>query len=281
MALFTENYQEEMMQILKDMAHVRISGTKEEADCAVYLQECCKKMGFETRLEAFQVEMCDIHEAVLIVDGKEIPCRGYRCAGSGTVEAPFYYMPNTDACSLAQCKGKIVMLDGGVGYWSYRDLIENGAVGIITYDGNANYADEDIDLRELRSFVREGSDNKKIPCVNINAKSAIKLVNQNSANAKIVLNQDEWMGDSHNVILDLPGETDEMIVLSAHYDSTPLSQGVYDNMSGSVGLLGIADYFRQHPHRYSLRFLWCGSEERGLLGSKAYVAAHEEDLKKT
>ena len=27
--------------------------------------------------------------------------------------------------------------------------------------------------------------------------------------------------------------------------------------------------------------LWCGSEERGLLGSKAYVAAHEEDLKKT
>ena len=42
MALFTENYQEEMMQILKDMAHVRISGTKEEADCAVYLQECCK-----------------------------------------------------------------------------------------------------------------------------------------------------------------------------------------------------------------------------------------------
>ena len=186
MALFTENYQEEMMQILKDMAHVRISGTKEEADCAVYLQECCKKMGFETRLEAFQVEMCDIHEAVLTVDGKEIPCKGYRCAGSGTVEAPFYYMPNTDACSLAQCKGKIVMLDGGVGYWGYRDLIENGAVGIITYDGNANYADEDIDLRELRSFVREGSDNKKIPCVNINAKSAIKLVNQNAANAKIV-----------------------------------------------------------------------------------------------
>ena len=101
MALFTENYQEEMMHILKDMAHVRISGTKEEADCAIYLQECCKKMGFETRLEAFQVEMCDIHEAVLTVDGKEIPCKGYRCAGSGTVEAAFYYMRNTDACSLA------------------------------------------------------------------------------------------------------------------------------------------------------------------------------------
>ena len=281
MGLFTENYPAEMMQILKDLAHVRISGTKEEADAAAYLQECCKKMDLEARIEAFPVEMWNIHEAVLMADGKEIPCKGYRCAGSGTVEAPFYYMPNTDACSLSQCKGKIVMIDGGVGYWNYHDLIENGAVGIITYSGNANFADEDIDLRELRSFVREGSDGKKIPCVNINAKSAIKLVNQDTKNAKIVLNQDEGMGESHNVILDLPGETDEMIVLSAHYDSTPLSQGVYDNMSGSVGLLGIVDYFRQHPHRYSLRFVWCGSEERGLLGSKAYVAAHEEDLKKT
>lgn len=281
MGLFTENYPAEMMQILKDLAHVRISGTKEEADAAAYLQECCKKMDLEARIEAFPVEMWNIHEAVLMADGKEIPCKGYRCAGSGTVEAPFYYMPNTDACSLSQCKGKIVMIDGGVGYWNYHDLIENGAVGIITYSGDANFADEDIDLRELRSFVREGSDGKKIPCVNINVKSAIKLVNQDIKNAKIVLNQDEGMGESHNVILDLPGETDEMIVLSAHYDSTPLSQGVYDNMSGSVGLLGIVDYFRQHPHRYSLRFVWCGSEERGLLGSKAYVAAHEEDLKKT
>lgn len=278
MALFTENDPAGMMQILQDMAHVRISGTKEETDCAVYLQECCKKMGLEARLEAFPVEMWDIHEAVLTADGETVPCKGYRCAGSGTVEAPFYYMPNTDACSLSQCRGKIVMIDGGVGYWSYHDLLENGAVGIITYDGNANYADEDMDLRELRSYVRDG---KKIPCVNINAKSAIRLVNQNTKSVKIVLDQDEWMGESHNVILDLPGETDEMIVLTAHYDSTPLSQGVYDNMSGSVGLLGIADYFRQHPHRYSLRFVWCGSEERGLLGSKAYVAAHEEELKKT
>ena len=237
-------------------------------------------MGFETRLEAFQVEMCDIHEAVLTVDGKEIPCKGYRCAGSGTVEAPFYYMPNTDACSLAQCKGKIVMLDGGVGYWGYRDLIENGAVGIITYDGNANYADEDIDLRELRSFVREGSDNKKIPCVNINAKSAIKLVKQNAANAKIVLNQDEWIGDSHNVILDLPGETDEMIVLSAHYDST-LCHRVYTTICPEVLVFLVLQIILDNIRITIARFLWCGSEERGLLGSKAYVAAHEEDLKKT
>ncbi|MFR5832262.1 MAG: hypothetical protein ACLUEW_14365 [Lachnospiraceae bacterium] len=119
MALFTENYQEEMMHILKDMAHVRISGTKEEADCAIYLQECCKKMGFETRLEAFQV-VCDIHEAVLTVDGKEIPCKGYRCVEAVLLKHHFIICQILMPAHLLS-KGKIVMLDSSVGYWSYRN----------------------------------------------------------------------------------------------------------------------------------------------------------------
>ena len=51
-------------------------------------------------------------------------------------------------------------------------------------------------------------------------------------------------------------------------------------MSGSVGLLGLAEHFAKHPHRYGLRFIWCGCEERGLLGSKAYCTAHEAELEK-
>ena len=92
------------------------------------------------------------------------------------------------------------------------------------------------------------------------------------------MKQKEYTGRSQNVVLDMPGETDEYIVFTAHYDSTALSQGAYDNMSGSVGLLGLAEHFAKHPHRFGLRFVWCGCEERGLLGSKAYCAAHEAQL---
>jgi Zn-dependent M28 family amino/carboxypeptidase len=46
-------------------------------------------------------------------------------------------------------------------------------------------------------------------------------------------------------------------------------------MSGCVGLLGMAEYFAKNPARYSMRFIFCGSEERGLLGSKAYCAKEE------
>ena len=266
---------ENINEIFAQTAYVRTGGSEDELRCAQYLQSKCKELDLETQIESFEVDMAKIEEARLIVDGREITCKGYLCAGSGEVEAPFYYLPNTDKCSLEKCRGCIVMIDGYLGYWMYHDLLENGAVGFITYDGNANYADEDIDQRELRSYVSNGN---KIPGVNINAKQAIELISSDAKTAKIVLRQNEYKGSSRNVILDMPGETDKVIVFTAHYDSTSLSQGAYDNMSGSVGLLALAEYFAKAPHRCSLRFIWCGSEERGLLGSKAYTAAHEDEL---
>jgi len=263
-------------QILQDTAYIRTSGTPEEKRCAEYLKERCEEMGLTAHLEEFEVDMATIREAVLLADGREIPCKGYFLSGSAELEAPLYYLPSDDAASLAGCKGKIVMTDNGMGYWIYQDILEHGAVGFITYTGNANYADEEIDQKELRPHVSKGN---KIPGVNINAKHAIELIRDDVQTVKIILQQEEYKGTSHNVICDLPGETDEWIVLTAHYDTTSLSQGAYDNMSGSIGLLGIAEKFAKESHRYGLRFIWCGSEERGLLGSKAYVASHEEELK--
>ena len=264
-------------QIFADTAYIRMGGREEELKCAKYLKNECAKMGAEAHLESFEVELADILDAALYVDGKEITCKGYFGAGNAEVEAELFYLSSKDAWSLKQCKGKIVMIDGYMGYWVYQDILENGAVGFITYDGNANYADSDIDQRELRPHVHNG---KKIPGVNINAKDAIEIIRSDAKTAQIVLKQNEYKGNSHNVVLDLPGEIDEIIVLTAHYDTTSLSTGAYDNMSGSIGLLGIAEHFIKNPHRYGLRFIWCGSEERGLLGSKAYCRDHEEELKK-
>ena len=263
-------------KIIEETAYVRTGGTLEELKCAQYLQAQCKALGYEASLEAFTVPMATMRKATLTVDGREIPCKGYFCAGSGTVEAPLYYLRDNNPYSLQQCKGKIVMFDGYLGYWKYQDMLENGAVGYISYDGNANYADRDIDQRELREFVHKGN---KLLGVNINAKDAIELVKSGAQTAVITLEQEEYTADSHNVILDIPGKNGKYIVFTAHYDSTSLSQGSYDNMSGSIGLLGILEALGKAGCNYGLRFIWCGSEERGLLGAKAYVADHEEALK--
>ena len=265
----------QIMKIFEDTAYVRMGGSMEELKAAEYLKGKCEELGFSAEIVPFDVDMATIQEAKLFIDGQEITCKGYFKAGNAELEAPFYYLRSTDKYTLSQCKGKIVMIDGYMGYWMYQDLLENGAVGFITYDGNINYADCDIDQRELRAQVHKGN---KIPGVNINAKDAVKLIRNGAKTAKIVLRQHEYVGQSRNVVMDMPGEIDEYIAFTAHYDSTSLSQGAYDNMSGSVGILGIAEHFAKNPHRYGLRFIWCGSEERGLLGAKAYCA-NEEALK--
>ncbi len=268
---------QQIMQIFADTAYVRTSGSEEERRCAEYIAARCAEMGLQAAFEPFPVDMADIRLESLTVDGRAVTAKGYLCSGSGTVEAPLVYLPNTDDCSRQRCGGKIVLIDGRMGHWLYQDLLDSGMAGFITYDGDTHYADRDIDRRELRSSVSKG---RKVPGMNINVKDAVALIRAGASHARIQLEQDEYEGQSRNVVLDLPGQREEFILFTAHYDSTSLSQGAYDNMSGSVGLLAMAEYFASHPHSYGMRFVWCGSEEPGLLGSKAYAAAHEQELEK-
>ena len=265
-------------EILKNTDYIRVSGSAEEKQAAAYLRSLCEKLGISACLESFDVDVAEIRKAVLTADGREIPCKGYKLCGSGSVEAPLCYLPNTDPASLSLAKGKVVLLDTGITYWVYQDLLDAGAVGFITYDGDVHYPDRDIDQKMLRPYVSKG---RKVPCVNINAKDAFRLVQSVPETVSLLVEQTESAGTSQNVIAEIPGRTDEWIVLSAHYDSTPLSRGAYDNMSGCAGLLGIMEALRgKAPLRYGLRFVFCGSEEVGLLGSKAYTAAHEAELDK-
>ncbi|MBR4395537.1 MAG: M28 family peptidase [Eubacteriaceae bacterium] len=266
----------QISKILHDNDFVHESGTPEELKVAEYIMARCEEMGVKPHLEGFEVDMADVKYSKLTADGVDIPCEGFRLCGSGEVEAPFLYMPSTDPDSIAKAKGKIVLLDSGLTHFVFQDLYAAGVAGIITYTGNVFWRDNDIDHKELRGYVSLG---KKKLAVNINAKSAAKLVRMNPKTVKISVTQDEFKGESHNVVAEIPGESDEFIVLSAHYDTTYLSHGSYDNLTGSIGLLGIMDELRNKKHHYGLRFVWCGSEERGLLGSKAYAAAHEEELK--
>jgi hypothetical protein len=86
----------------------------------------------------------------------------------------------------------------------------------------------------------------------------------------------------NNVIAEIRGreKPDEWILVGAHLDSWDLGMGCQDNGTGSVMVLETARAIAElrSPPRRSIRFaLWTG-EEPGLLGSKAYVKAHWNDL---
>ena len=270
---------EQMKQIFTDTDFVHRSGTPEELRVAEYLKARCEELGVPARLEAFPVAMAEIEEARVLADGREIPCRGFFCCGSGTVEGELYHMPALDPVSVAGAKDKIVLLDTqGIGYFGYQDLMKAGAKGLLFQYGNIHYPIDDIDERDLRAAVV--GEERKVLCAMLHTADAVELLRSGTKRVEITIRQREYEGESHNVVAELAGLRDEWIALTAHYDTTALSHGSYDNMSGCVGILGVLDALKDKKLNYGLRLIFCGSEERGLLGSKAWVRDHEAELEK-
>ena len=76
----------------------------------------------------------------------------------------------------------------------------------------------------------------------------------------------EFINYSQNVILTLPGRSDETIIIGAHYDGMA-NPGASDNGSGTVLLLENAYRMQQVDHYYTLQYVFFGAEEVGLIGS--------------
>jgi Peptidase family M28/PDZ domain/PA domain len=90
----------------------------------------------------------------------------------------------------------------------------------------------------------------------------------------------------HNVSAYLPGETDEYVIVGAHYDHLGLGDehslapsqigtihpGADDNASGTAGVIELARWASQQPKpKRGILFLTFAGEELGLLGSEWYV----------
>lgn len=82
-------------------------------------------------------------------------------------------------------------------------------------------------------------------------------------------------GTAESLVLDLPGETPEWVVLSAHIDGHPLAESAMDNATGLAVALDVARALRPHMAgmRRGLRLCLFNLEEWGLAGSAAYVDA--------
>jgi hypothetical protein len=76
-----------------------------------------------------------------------------------------------------------------------------------------------------------------------------------------------------------PVLSDEVILVTAHYDHLGVRNGVVsngadDNGSGTCGLLALAEALHEYgPLRRSVMLMWVAGEEKGLWGSKAWTNA--------
>lgn len=274
-----------MYSLLEKLNFERLSTFEGEKKAAEILVEEIKEIGLEPIIETFPAPRYTIKTAKLEITApfyKEYEVNGYGFAGNAAaegIEADFVYLEDFEPIDLQNIGGKIVFVAGGLRPKDFKTLLEAGVLGAITPSGvfYETAENSDLDKKMLRPLHIEHG---QLPTVSIRMKDAMEMVASKPEKVKLTLSQDEGEADSQNVIAEIKGTEypNEVIVYTAHYDSVVFSHGMYDNATGTAAILEILRYYKANPPKRTLRFIWCGSEERGLLGSKFYVKAHAEEL---
>ena len=268
--------------LLEELAFERLGGTDEEKRAAGILAETLRDMGLEPQMPEFDIWTYEPTRATLEVIEpyqKQYPVEVYGLTGStspGGIEADFLYAEDADEVSLSEAKGKVVLVNRGVTLKQYQRMAEAEVAGFVAW-GGLIYRREDIPRWAARpEYFKHG----KIPGAIIFADEAAELVREETSKVRLTVLQDEREVASQNVICEIRGceKPEEVVVITAHYDSVPYSSGANDNAAGSVIIMELARHFATNPPRRTLRFIWCGAEEIGLRGSFAYVQEHEDDL---
>lgn len=278
--------EERAFELLKKMAFERVSGTGEERRAAEILRGEAASFGVSAEFDPFSVEDADVLRAELEVLSpfhKKYEVTGFKRSADTPDEglaAGFLYVEDAAEALLQDARGKIV-LTNDIRRNAYERIIKAGAAGVITWSGDFSDdpASSDLNICKLRPMLTDAFG--FLPAVNMRAADAIDLVRSGAETVRLTVKNRNVTRESRNVVCTIPGtdRADEEILLGGHYDSVYFSTGVYDNAAGCVVLMELMRYFKANPPRRTLKFVFFGSEEQGLLGSKHYAASH--DLEKT
>lgn len=276
-----------MMNLLKKLGFERLSTYEGEEKAAGILAEEVRALGVEPTIETFMAPRYTVKKVKFEITApfyREIEATGCGFSGNAAengIEADFVYIEGFDPIDLVDVKGKIVLYAGGMGISAYESLIKAGAVGFVCTSGSFRDKKSESDLEE-RTLRDKHIEKGQIPGVTIRVKDALSLIPKHPTRARLTLAQEEGEAPSWNVTAEIKGSKypDEIVIYTAHYDTVRFSKGYFDNSTGSAMVMELLRHYKENPPMRTVRFLFCGSEERGLLGSKAYVEAHAEELEK-
>jgi aminopeptidase YwaD len=220
----------------------RQCGTEAVASAAEAVADAFRELGLEPRLEEFPLLGYETEEPELWVDGER------RRVGPCMYSHP------------GECEGVVEQLSDGV--WAVgegrlvRSLFGRGPIPFFGGSVNAGHVAQPPTAflsRTDAERIREGQQ------------------------ARLVVRAEFVPGRlDRNVVAELPGASDEVVVVGAHFDSVWRGPGVIDNATGVEGLRRVAERLvgKSHPRR--LRFVAFGAEEIGLVGARRHMAGIRE-----
>jgi aminopeptidase YwaD len=149
----------------------------------------------------------------------------------------------------------------------YAAALEAGAVGFLIAGPVAGQL-------VAGSSGRQG-DAAGIPAAGITpeAAAALKRTARGWPTATLLLETEEGPAETCTLLFDMPGQSDEWIVLSAHLDGHDGGESAMDNASGVAAAVAAARALahRVRGYRRGVRLAFFSVEEWALIGSERYV----------
>lgn len=251
----------------------RESATAEEEAAAEYLAKELGALGYEVETQPFTFERMAPERSLLLPDGEALLGIPLRMSGRGTVSAPLVHVGLAKEEDIPDegLAGRIALIQRGEILFEEKvtRVAEAGAAAAVIYNN----------VPRLFAGVMENQ--ADIPAISLSQGDGERLLEMMDAGAlEVTVSLETKSYNSRNLIAELPGGagSDRVLVVGAHYDTTPNTQGANDNGSGVAALMAIAREMAEGPPLpLRLRFLLFGAEEVGLFGSNHYVDSLDQD----
>jgi Zn-dependent M28 family amino/carboxypeptidase len=285
----------------------RLAGSEAEERARAWGVAKFKELGFKNvRVEPFEVTYWErnFEEAEIV---SPFPQKLRVTALGGSVATPaegvtgeivsFSSLEELQNAPMTGLEGKIVFVDeymtrtqDGTGY-GVAVRKRSGAANEAGKRGAAAALIRSVGTSQHRfphtGQMRYADDVKKVPIAALSAPDADQLQRalKRGKPVKVWLALDvQTLGKrpSGNVIGEIPGKTDEIVVIGGHLDSWDLGTGAVDDGAGigiTVGAAKMILDMKKKPER-TIRVIMWGAEEVGLIGARAYVEEHLDDLDK-
>jgi len=263
------------MAYLSDSIGPRVVSTPQEREAAEYIGAELEAYGYEVEIQEFPRPTVHAYLTFETPERASLDIRAGRLRGVSTEDYPLLtpaagisarvvYSGTGEAGAFpAEVNGQIALVTRGEE--DPTEVISRaraaGAVAVLLHN---------TDWKNYSVRVTQAD----IPFATMNAEAAEALRGSGDVTVNLQVNRYQT---SQNVIAtrnqtDQGDESRPIVVFSGHYDSVAMSPGANDNASGTAGVMEMARLFARVPLAADVRFLACGGEEGGLVGSRYYVA---------
>ena len=259
----------ETLQELTEGYSPRESATDQELEAARHLRVRLSDLGYDTSLQEFSVAQI-VASVTLSSPSVDTPDEVRALPIAMTLGGISIGLLSDVGRAFEEdipaegLEGRVALIERGDITFEekVKRVAEAGAVGAIVFNN------------ERGLFFGAFANQPTIPAVAISQEDGLMLLDLiEQGEVAATVSAGEQVSPSRNVIADMDGAAsgDRTVIIGAHYDTVPDTQGASDNGSGISTVLTIADHIAERDYPFDVRIILFGAEEVGLFGSRYYA----------